>query len=210
MVKHYYYDKIEKSNKKDLEKHPERITTRNNFISKVGKFGFYRLSIVVSAILFIFILTGILSPSSNSGYSEFIQGEDLPENTFTQSDGQKMNVVMFSSLSCKCCHLYLDYLNENGFNTIQKNIEDNKDIKDNLMIPENLRTCHTIVVGNYFIEGHVPLSVVFNLLNEMSNIDGLAFPGMPSGSPGMSGQKNSDWVIFSILDGTSTDIFQTL
>ncbi len=42
----------------------------------------------------------------------------------------------------------------------------------------------------YFIEGHVPIEAIEKLLTEKPEIDGIALPQMPSGSPGMSGFKN--------------------
>ena len=39
----------------------------------------------------------------------------------------------------------------------------------------------------YIIEGHVPSDVIEALLEEQPDVAGLAVPGMPQGSPGMSG-----------------------
>ena len=71
-------------------------------------------------------------------------------------------------------------------------------------IPPQMESCHTIIVGNYFVEGHVPLEAVEKLLREKPNIKGIAMPGMPSGSPGMPGAKNGDFVIYGVnQDGTT-------
>jgi len=37
----------------------------------------------------------------------------------------------------------------------------------------------------YFIEGHIPIEAIEKLLTEKPEIDGIALPEMPSGSPGM-------------------------
>jgi hypothetical protein len=67
---------------------------------------------------------------------------------------------------------------------------DNVDeVKDRLNIPEELWGCHTSVIGDYFIEGHVPVAAIEKLLAEQPDIDGIALPGMPSGAPGMTGTK---------------------
>ena len=52
-----------------------------------------------------------------------------------------------------------------------------------------MQSCHTTIMGKYFIEGHVPLQAVNKLLKEQPDIDGIALPGMPIGTPGMPGEK---------------------
>ena len=76
-----------------------------------------------------------------------------------------------------------------------------EDVKRDLNIPEELWSCHTTVVSGYYVEGHVPVEVIRKLLREQPEIDGIALPGMPQGSPGMSGTKDEPWVIYSIAGG---------
>jgi len=76
-----------------------------------------------------------------------------------------------------------------------------EDIKGDLRIPQDLWSCHTSLVGNYYVEGHVPVETLRKLLDEQPDIDGIALPGMPQGSPGMGGEKDEPWVIYSISDG---------
>ena len=40
-------------------------------------------------------------------------------------------------------------------------------------------------IANYTIEGHVPIESINKLFIEKPNINGIAVPGMPIGSPGM-------------------------
>ncbi|MCE7737716.1 MAG: hypothetical protein GPJ54_22685, partial [Candidatus Heimdallarchaeota archaeon] len=156
------------------------------------------------------LITGVFSPGSNPGNNEFVKSEDLPENTFTQLNGEKFSIVLYSSPTCGCCHNYVSYLNDNGFDTFQKRTEAYQDIKDENLIPENQRSCHTAIIGDYFIEGHIPLSVVFDLLSQNPDINGISLPGMPHGSPGMGGDKNEDWVISSIANGQVVGVFATV
>ena len=58
-------------------------------------------------------------------------------------------------------------------------------IKRKLGVPEALYSCHTAVVTDYVVEGHVPAADVWRLLRERPKGKGLAVPGMPIGSPGM-------------------------
>ncbi len=70
-------------------------------------------------------------------------------------------------------------------------------IKNEHGIPQHLRSCHTGVVGNYVIEGHVPGNIIARLLREKPNVAGLAVPGMPIGSPGMEGHNPKPYNVFS-------------
>jgi hypothetical protein len=58
-------------------------------------------------------------------------------------------------------------------------------IKTKYGVPRQARSCHTAVVGNYVVEGHVPAADVQRLLKERPAIVGIGVPGMPIGSPGM-------------------------
>ncbi len=80
-------------------------------------------------------------------------------------------------------------------------MDDITDMKDDLGIPQHMWSCHTSIVGDYFLEGHVPMEAIRKLLDEHPAIDGLALPGMPPGSPGMGGVKSEPFVIYSIVDG---------
>ena len=88
-------------------------------------------------------------------------------------------------------------------------VDDMTVIKDSFGVPQDMRSCHTSMVEDYFLEGHVPLEAIRKLLDERPAIDGLALPGMPPGSPGMGGVKSEPFVIYSIVDG-GIDEFVTL
>ena len=64
-------------------------------------------------------------------------------------------------------------------------------------VPQRLHSCHTGVVENYVIEGHVPAQVIARLLAEKPDVTGLAVPGMPIGSPGMEGPNPKPYHVFS-------------
>jgi hypothetical protein len=52
-------------------------------------------------------------------------------------------------------------------------------------VPPALDACHTALVEDYVVEGHVPADLIDRLLRERPPVVGLAVPGMPAGSPGM-------------------------
>jgi len=111
-------------------------------------------------------------------------------------------MTLYKSQSCGCCGLWSSYFksqgNPNMNITTFENQEDLDNKKNELGVPMDLQTCHTSVIGKYFVEGHVPLEVIEKLLEEQPDIKGIALPGMPEGSPGMPGKKRGDFVIFQI------------
>jgi hypothetical protein len=65
-------------------------------------------------------------------------------------------------------------------------------------LTEAVASCHTAVVQNYLVEGHVPPAYVQDLLRERPHLRGIALPGMPSGVGGMSGTFNGPVDIVTI------------
>jgi hypothetical protein len=117
--------------------------------------------------------------------------------------------TVHSSPTCGCCGQYEQYLKEEGFEVESQKEDDNTEIKSSLGIPEEMWSCHTSIVGGYFVEGHVPVEAIRKLLDERPQIDGIALPGMPPGSPGMGGDKTEPFTIYSISNGAIEE-FTTL
>ena len=97
-----------------------------------------------------------------------------------------------------CCDRYANYLRENGFNVTVVEHPNMTMIKQKYGVREDLEGCHTTVVGNYIAEGHVPIASIKRLLAEKPAVKGISLPGMPQGSPGMSGTKEGPFEILSI------------
>ncbi|MCK5653080.1 MAG: hypothetical protein KAJ42_16955, partial [Gemmatimonadetes bacterium] len=117
-------------------------------------------------------------------------------------------ITVHSSPTCGCCGGYEEYLEAEGFELESIKTDDTTELKDSLAIPEDMRSCHTAMVDGYFVEGHVPVEAIWKLLEEQPQIEGIALPGMPSGSPGMPGVKAQPLTVYSIVDG-ETDEFMT-
>jgi hypothetical protein len=100
-----------------------------------------------------------------------------------------------------CCFVYVDYLKGRGFEVEVVQMENVTSLKSQYGVPPSMRSCHTSVIGRYFIEGHVPVEAIKKLLDERPDADGIALPGMPSGSPGMPGGKKELFVIYAVKDG---------
>jgi hypothetical protein len=94
-------------------------------------------------------------------------------------------IVVYKSPSCGCCGDWAEHMEANGFTVQVKNVNDLTDVKRRFQVPAQLQSCHTAVIGDYVIEGHVPAAEVQRLLAEGPDVLGLAVPGMPPGSPGM-------------------------
>ena len=136
------------------------------------------------------------------GYYMFGQGSGSEVGKVTQdemSTGQKITV--YKSPSCGCCVGYVGELEKEGFDVEMVVVEDMSTIKEEHNIPREMESCHTSVVDGYFIEGHMPISVVRDLLEEKPEIDGIALPNMPAGTPGMPGIKTKPWEIYQLTDG---------
>ena len=115
----------------------------------------------------------------------------------------------FKTPSCGCCYGYVLFLEKEKFNVKQTDMRSLHSIKQKYNIPLEMQSCHTTIIGKYFIEGHVPLEAVNKLLKEQPDIDGIALPGMPIGTPGMPGKKEEPFVVYQLIDGKFS-IFMTI
>lgn len=95
------------------------------------------------------------------------------------------SVTVYKSPTCGCCGDWVTHLRDNGFPVEVKARANLRPVKQQLGVPDALASCHTAVVGNYVVEGHVPAAQVKRLLRETPDLRGISVPGMPVGSPGM-------------------------
>lgn len=94
-------------------------------------------------------------------------------------------VTIYKSPSCGCCVKWAAHLRDHGFQTVLEDRDDLQTIKSARGVPTALQSCHTAIVGDYTIEGHVPARDIELLLTLAPQVLGLAVPDMPIGSPGM-------------------------
>ena len=121
----------------------------------------------------------------------------------------KQTVEVFKTPSCGCCNGYALFLEKEKFKVKRTDMENLYTIKQKYTIPLEMQSCHTTIIDKYFIEGHVPLEAINKLLKEQPDIDGIALPGMPIGTPGMPGDKDEPYVIYQLKDGKSS-VFMTI
>ena len=96
-------------------------------------------------------------------------------------------MMVYKDPGCGCCKEWIKHMQKAGFTVTSEDTTKMDAMKVKLGVPSALASCHTAVVGDYLVEGHVPADVVLKLLKEKPSARGLAAPGMPQGSPGMEG-----------------------
>lgn len=121
-----------------------------------------------------------------------------------QSDVARFNeykVMVFHPSDCGCCTRYVVELRRQHFEVEVVITENMTSIQKKYNVPQSMQSCHTAVIGDYFLEGHVPFEAIRKLLEEKPHIDGIALPRMHSGSPGMPGPQREPFTIYQVLEG---------
>ncbi len=117
-------------------------------------------------------------------------------------------VQVYKSPTCQCCSVWVEHLEEAGFEVEVTNEANVMPTKQRLGVPAGLGSCHTAVVDGYVIEGHVPASDIKRLLTERPKATGLAVPGMPIGSPGMEmGDRRDPYHVYLFSKQADPAIF---
>ncbi len=119
---------------------------------------------------------------------------------------ENAGIVVYKTPTCGCCNNWVAHLRNSGLEVSVVNVSNTQPIRSRVGVPRKLGSCHTAVVGDYWVEGHVPADLIQRLMVEKpEDIRGIAVPGMPVGSPGMEGP---DPVRYDILaydaDGNTT------
>lgn len=144
----------------------------------------------IAGIFVLAVVTFFIFSSSGGQAYPFVEGFDG-------------DITIYKSSSCGCCNIYTSYFEKRGRDVKVIMIEDMDQIKQQNGVPSELESCHTTIVGDYFVEGHVPLEAIEKLIIEQPDLAGIALAGMPNGSPGMPGTKKGDFVIQGVnKDGT--------
>lgn len=109
--------------------------------------------------------------------------------------------TLYKNPQCSCCDEYARQLEALG---VEVTIVDDVpigEVKQRAGLPYGLGSCHTIEMGDYVIEGHVPFEAVERLFEENPDTDGIGLAGMPIGTPGMPGPKQGDWNVYQFRAG---------
>ena len=135
-------------------------------------------------------VTGLVSFGQNNLTYE----PDLVVTNF----GAGQSVALYKSPNCGCCTGHAKALEEAGFTVTIEETTDLDAIKQSNNIPADGASCHTAVIGDYVVEGHVPLEAIEKLLTEEPDIAGIGLPGMPIGTPGMPGRKVAPYEVYQL------------
>ncbi|MFH5885192.1 DUF411 domain-containing protein [Halalkalibaculum sp. DA3122] len=126
-----------------------------------------------------------------------------------KSGSDANSITMYKNEGCMCCAEWATYLEQNGFEVEQVATQNLQAIKMDNDIPYDMGSCHTAVVGDYVVEGHVPVEDIKNLLAEKPDARGIAVPEMPIGSPGMEmpGRPAEPYKVFLFQEDGSREVY---
>ncbi|MCV6577141.1 MAG: DUF411 domain-containing protein [Cohaesibacter sp.] len=118
-------------------------------------------------------------------------------------------MTVYKSPYCGCCSSWAKALEQLGYKVETKDIEDLEWAKKQFNIPEDLHSCHTAIVDNYVVEGHVPPQALQKLLKERPQIRGIAVPAMPEGSLGMGYDPKAQYSVYAFghKDGKAPQVY---
>ncbi len=114
-------------------------------------------------------------------------------------------IAAYRNPGCGCCEKWAEHLRQAGFAVTMEDDSSLDERRSKLGVPVVLAGCHTAMMGEYILEGHVPAEDILTLLAKNPAARGLAVPGMPMGSPGMEmGAEPEAYDVFIFTaDGTS-------
>jgi hypothetical protein len=119
--------------------------------------------------------------------------------------GEKPAITLYKNPQCGCCEGHANYLRQHGFKVAVVLTHNMSLIRRQHRVPEKFEGCHIALLDRYVVEGHVSAQAIDKLLTERPDIKGISLPGMPEGSPGMSGKKTEPFVTYEISDDPSRD-----
>jgi hypothetical protein len=132
-----------------------------------------------------------------------------PAAVVTAADASLPTITVYKSPTCGCCGSWIEHLKAEGFTVEVEDVVDLAAVKTRFGIPGELESCHTGVIGDYVVEGHVPAADLKRFLAEAPAAAGLAVPGMPLGSPGMEvpGQPGQPYQVLAFARDGTTEVF---
>jgi hypothetical protein len=116
-------------------------------------------------------------------------------------------IKVYKDANCGCCKEWIAHLEQNGFTVEAMDMPDLSAVKAKYGVKQELQACHTGVIGNYVVEGHVPADLIVKMLEEKPAIAGIAVPGMPMGSPGMEGATKQPYDVLTFDSAGRTTVY---
>lgn len=129
--------------------------------------------------------------------------------TFAE-DAEVADMVVYKTASCSCCGKWVEHVRNAGLKVEVVNVKNTQPTRARLGVPPRLGSCHTAAVGDYWVEGHVPVDLIQRLVAEKpEDIRGLSVPGMVMGSPGMEGPNPVRYNVLAYDSNENTSIYAT-
>lgn len=118
-------------------------------------------------------------------------------------------IVLYKDPGCGCCGAWASRMTAAGYAVETVHETRMNRIKARYGVPDDLVSCHTALVDEYVIEGHVPAEAIGRLLAERPKLAGIAVPGMPTGSPGMeaAGGETEPFKVIGFAQGAAPVVF---
>lgn len=121
---------------------------------------------------------------------------------------ERPTATLYKNPQCSCCEEYAKYLRRHGYEVKVVATHDLPLIRKRAGIVSGmLEGCHTTLIDKYVVEGHVPVKALDRLLAERPDIRGISLPGMPQGSPGMTGRKSEPFTIYEIGNDATSRVY---
>jgi hypothetical protein len=160
---------------------------------------------------FVSVPTVVLVVAVITGFLSFTSQNDTYEAQLAVADfGAGQSVTLYKSPNCGCCTGHAKALEEAGFAVTIEETNNLDAIKQSHNIPADGASCHTSVIGDYVVEGHVPLEAIEKLLTEKPDVSGIGLPGMPIGTPGMPGPKTAPYEVYQLSEAGEMSPYLTI
>ena len=130
-----------------------------------------------------------------------------PSGEQATSSAAARNIKVYKDANCGCCKEWIRHLEQNGFTVEAIDMPDLSAVKTKYGVTSQLQACHTAVIGDYVVEGHVPADLIVKMLAEKPAIAGIAVPGMPAGSPGMEGATKEKYDVLTFDRAGRTTVY---
>lgn len=101
------------------------------------------------------------------------------------------------SPTCGCCGAWIALAREEGYDVEVTETDNVTSAKQEAGIPGALWSCHTAMIEGYVVEGHVAFEALAKFIEERPEVDGIAGPGMPAGSPGMGDEPTAQFDVIA-------------
>ena len=119
------------------------------------------------------------------------------------------DITIYKSPNCSCCQSWAEHLAANGFEIDIVETDNLNEVKQTHGVPRDMASCHTALIGDLVVEGHVPAEDIKAYLEAPRfNTVGLSVPGMPHGTPGMETGRKDDYKVFAFNSKGQQSVFR--